>query len=426
MADSAVDFAGLDTAIDTTDVGLESTETQVETPETGQQDSEGQRVTGVEGQQADGRRGPQNIRNSIKAASEAIPEQAQAFKELGNAYFREQAYKKEFATPQEAASAKQLITDIGGVEGIAELQQRTQTYSQQDAALESGDPAVLDAFFKDFPAGAAALAPHYLDKLAATNPEAMQTAIAPYAIGMLEQAGVAGHLDQILNEPDAARAKALVTQLKEWFQSQRGNVQQIKQNRQSSTNNPESKRLTEQREALNKERDQLFTSQVQERVNSTAGTEVAKAADAYVKQYRLGDEQKQFFIQQLGAKIVEELNQDKAYKQQIDIRKAAKDRNPAAIADFMSQQVRARLPKAALALAKTMYGSSARPAVVAPQNGNGTQVKAPPTGPNGGRIFVSARPDNSQLSTNYEGYQLDWIKGVGVRKSDGAKIAWRK
>ena len=232
MADSVIDLAPLDGATETADTTQGDTFEQSSTEQTQQTDQTSQQQqTGADGQQVDGRKGPQNIRNSIKAASEAIPEQAEAFKQLGNAYFREQAYKQHFPTPQEAASAKQLIEGIGGVEGAATLTQRIQGYDAQDEALRSGSPEVLDAFFKDFADGAVALAPHYLDKLQQTNPQAFTAAIAPHAIALLESSGVGGHLQAILNETDPARAKALVQLAPpRWYKARTQNVAQIKAN----------------------------------------------------------------------------------------------------------------------------------------------------------------------------------------------------
>ena len=89
METDALDFTAMETT-DTAEAPLESPVESLEHPVDAQE---------TQAENVDGRRGPANIRNSIKAASEALPEQAQAFKDLGNAYFREQAYKQHFATP---------------------------------------------------------------------------------------------------------------------------------------------------------------------------------------------------------------------------------------------------------------------------------------------------------------------------------------
>jgi hypothetical protein len=217
-----------------------------------------------------------------------------------------------------------------------------------------------------------------------------------------------------------AAGDATAKEIKDWLDGQKGNAQQIKQTRQASANDPAQKRIREQQEALNKEREQLFVGQVAEKVNATATSDIGKAADPYVKQYKLGDEQRKFFIEQLGQKVVAELNADANYKKQIDIRKAAKDRNPQALADFMTSQVRERLPKAALALSRAMYGGGTKPVTSPQQNGQAPQrVSA-------GRIFVAQRPPNEALDLSYPNAELDMIKGFGKRKSDGQLVQWRK
>jgi hypothetical protein len=414
MADTTLDFASLDAQVDpSTEVQQEQIVDQSqEVQQTDQSQQTQQEV------QVDGRRGPQNVRNAIKAASEAMPEQAAHFKELGNAYFREQAYKQAFPTPQEAASAKQLIEGVGGVEGITTIQQRAASFDQQDLALKDGNPEVLDAFFKDFPEGAAALAPHYMEKLAAANPTAFSAAIAPHAISMLEQAGVGGHLDSILNETDPARAKALVQQLAEWFRGQKSNVAQLKTQPQK---NPAADRITEQQKQLETEREQLFSERVSEKVTSSVNPEIQKTVDQYAKQYKLNDTQKMHFQNALQQKIVAEMNGDKTYKQQVDLRKANKGRTHDSVASYISSEFNRRLKDAAFATAKEIYGA---PRGQATATTGVVKAGTPTTAPGGGPLKVSQRPPDNMLDLARPGADMDLIRGRGYTK-DGRFISWR-
>lgn len=388
-----------------------------ETPESGAQQTPG----AVEGAQqteqpVDGRRGPANIRNSIKAASEALPEQAQAFKELGNAYFREQAYKQHFPTPQEAASAKQLIEGIGGTEGAVKLQERIQGYDTQEAGLESGNPAVLDSFFEDYPQGASALAPHYLEKLGQTNPQALAAVIAPHAIGMLESAGVGSHLDAILAEQDPARAKALVQQLQQWFQQQAQGAKQP-----PAQKNPGQEKITQQQQELDEQRKQIYNDRVSERVNSATSPELKKYVDQYSKTYKLNDKQKARFEASLGNRVAEEMRQDQTYLDQAKLRRQNKATTPEQMASFMSSEFNRRIKDAAYAEAQEIWGA---PKGGTPQETGVVRADAPKTAPNGGPMFVSQRPQDSEFA-QYPGLEMDIIQGRAKLKN-GRFVTWRK
>src|SRR5581483_10346107 len=185
-----------------------------QTIDTGADTGDGQSIegTGAEGERGGSGQGGQqqpvitgkSVRDAVRSLSEAHPEHAKLLKTLADTHFTvATAYKASFATPRDAQAAKSLIDGLGGVDGATELQQRIAGYDAQESGLESGDPAVLDSFFKDYPDGAAALAPHYLERLASTNPQAFQATVAPYALGLLQQAGVDQHLAALLNETDA-------------------------------------------------------------------------------------------------------------------------------------------------------------------------------------------------------------------------------
>jgi len=164
MATATVDFTSMDAGASDAGQTTEVDQSQVtsDVGDSGQQ-QDGQQQE--QQQQADGRRGPADVRGAVKAAAEALPEQAATIKKLGDAYFRADAYAKVFPTVQDASSAKQLFDAVGGVDGVTQIQQRQQQYDAQDEQLKSGNPEAIDSAFKNFPDGMAALAPHYLDTL---------------------------------------------------------------------------------------------------------------------------------------------------------------------------------------------------------------------------------------------------------------------
>jgi hypothetical protein len=413
MATAAVDFGPMDTE-PVQDTGIDtSLDTQGAEPEVQPEAPEGQSQTG---ETLDGRRGPANIRNSIKAATEALPEQAAAFKELGNAYFREQAFKQHFATPQEAASAKQLIESIGGVDGITQMQQQAQRFQAQDDFLREGNPEVLADFAKDFPEGFAALAPHYLEKLAQVNPEAFSAAVVPYAIGLLENAGMGNFIKAIAAETDPSRQKQMLAQLDQWYASAKQGA-----TRQPAARNPGEERLKQQQTELEQQRQQMFTEGVQSKVNATVNPELDRFTEQTAKAYNLNDAQKQAFRARLAARIIQQMNGDQTYKKQVDLRKNAKGATHESVGSYIASEFNRRLKDAAFQEANETWGAPKRG--VAQPTGV-VKAGSPKTAPNGGPLFVSARPADAMMDLTRTS-DLDVIKGRAYLK-DGRYVTWRR
>lgn len=355
MGTSTVDLGGVDTGLETLDTtgGGEQTE-NIETE--GYEGSEqGGHEQGMEGgERTDGRTGPKAYRDAAKAASEALPEHAETIKKMAADSFRLAAHQAVFAKPEEALQAKQLIEAFGGVEGVGKVQERIQSFDQQDEALRTANPVVIDSFFKDFPEGAAALAPAYLDKLAQVNPQALSAAVVPYAIGILEGANFGGHLQAIQNEKDPSRKEALVKELADWYAGQKQGAQQMRQKPQAS---PQDARLKERETALAVKEEGIFREGVAAKVTSTVMPALDKTVDAYAKQYKLTDPQKEHFKDTLAIAARTDMENDKSYMQQLELRKANKGRTHDTVASYISGEFNRRMATKALEVAKKIYGA---------------------------------------------------------------------
>jgi hypothetical protein len=396
------------------------------TPEAG---SESEVTPGQEGSAGGTQGQPQQItgklvRDAIRSMSEAHPEHAKILKALGDTHFTvATAYKAAFPTPREAQAAKSLIDGLGGVDGATSLQQRISGYDQQEAGLESGDPAVLDSFFKDYPDGAAALAPHYLERLASTNPQAFSATIAPYAISMLQQAGVDQHLAGLMNETDPARIKAGIAQLADWLGKQTQGVAQLRQ--QATTKAPGSDKVAQERQKLSEERENLFRSSVGERVNTLAVPALNTEVDKYAKQYKLSDDQKKHFSETLQQKIIAEMNADPNYKKQVDLRYASKSRSRETVSDFIAGEFNRRVREKAFDVVKGIYGAPKGGAQQQNQGNGVLKAGTPKTAPGGGPIKVASKPADSDLDLNRaDAFDLMFKQEAWTKT--GRHITWRR
>ncbi len=412
MATFTADMAALDDQ--QVDAG-QQTDVQDEQPSSGDAEDGGEQQQ-QEQQPVDGRRGPANIRDAVREAKAALPARSKDIETLAQGHYRYQEYAKVFPKVEEAQAAKQIIDGVGGLDGITAIQQRQQQYDTQDAGLKAGDPAVLDAAFKDFPEGMATLAPHYLEQLGRTNPNALATTIAPYAMGMLTNAGIVQHIAQMTSETDPARLKSMAAQAQEWFKSQTESLKNIKQ---QNPQNPMDAKLMEQQTALQQQQEEFFGKQVDAAVNTASAGDLSKVVDQYAKTYKLNDIQKARFGTSLATRVVQEMLADETFKKQDQIRRASKDVQK--VASFRAAEFTRRLDDAAFKESQELYGATTRPA----QKTGEVKPNQAKTAPGGGPLLVSRAMDTGDLDMSKDPHGYLFIANKGYRKADGMFVTWK-
>jgi len=361
------------------------------------------------------------VSDFFKDAASNYPDKAKLITQLKDTYFRTtEGYKAAYATPAEAAAAKSLVEGIGGPEGIAAIQERISTYDAQDEALKNGDPAALDSFFKDFPEGAAALAPVYLSKLAAANPEAMVAAVGPYAIGLLENVNFSGYLQALVNETDPAKAKSIAQQLLTWYSK-------TAQGFAKTDNKPNAAQtqLTKDRESVAQEREKVFVDAVSTKVTATCTPVLGTEVDKYAKMYKLNDDQKKHYSKTLEETVVSEMNKDKGYQKQVDLRYAAKTRTHDTVSNYIAGEFNNRVKLKAFDVIKSIYGA-AKGGTTTTKTGNGVvKPGGAMTAPGGAPIRISAKPPDDRIDMNHRDAAMDLILDRAHLK-DGRYVTWKK
>lgn len=416
MADAIADFAALeDTAVgQTVDTSIE-TQDNVSDAQPTDPTATGEQT---EQPQVDGRKGPQALRNTVKALSEQSPEHAGQLKEMADSYFREKAYKNAFETPQLASDAKSLIDTVGGIEGMSRLQERDQLFSQQDAFLKEGNPEVLQDFADDFPEGFSSLAPHYLSLLSQKNPEAFNNAVVPYAVGLLDNAGFSDFLGNLHRETDPARSKQMVENLIRWYQGAQNGAKELKTAPKGGTAKPDDGRA-----ALQTEREAIFSEGVAMKVNAAVDGPLGKAADQYAKQNGWNEDQKAYFKKQLSDAVIAQMNGDKNYTQQVDLRKKNPSRTHDSVATYISGEVSRRLTDVAFdtseKVKKLIGGKGGRPTTTGVPKPGG-----PTTGAGGTPLLISAQPNDADIDWAKDPRQLMFIGNKAYLKS-GKFVTWK-
>jgi hypothetical protein len=409
IMDSVVDETPLSAEDSIVDEGIEEVvEEGVEELE----ELEGEEKTTTETSEVNGK----TIRDTVRKLSEEHPEQAKLLKQLADEHFKtESTYKKLFATPEEATTAKELIDAVGGVDGVRGLQERVGAYDANDELLNVGDPKILDDLFKQFPDGIAKLAPSYLDKLATSNPQVFNETMAPYVLGLLSQNGVINHVKSMLNETDASRLPSMVNQLATWLDNQIKGVNSLKTTPQGG--NGKADPLEAERAAIREERHQIFLNKAQDAGMAKIAPVFNSIIAQQTKNFKLSESQVEHYKTTLDAKVWKNLNANPNYDKQLKIRLSNKNVTPESIAEYQAQEFNRVAKELAFDTAKNIFGS--------PKNVTSTK-KAVATSPvtAGKTIMLAKEPSDKLIDWSKPSAEIDFINNTATLK-DGRKVQWR-
>jgi hypothetical protein len=237
MSDALVDFASLDSAVETpavetpTEVETPTTDSAVDTPTEVETPSEG---VETETTKADGTERtpeevaafktaaaartasdkalestPANVRSALKAMRDADPKNAGVVKELHGAFERWNAAKQIFPKGvAEMTEAKAFIDSVGGPEGYQKMQDMIDTVTGTDELLYAADPKLWDNVIEDIkanghPEALGALAPSLLQKLKVHDSEAFYNTTIPVVADALREI----HMDSLVSKLNAAMAE---------------------------------------------------------------------------------------------------------------------------------------------------------------------------------------------------------------------------
>jgi hypothetical protein len=357
------------------------------------------------------------IRDAVRKLSEEHPEQAKLLKQLADEHFNtENTYKKLFATPEEATTAKELIEAVGGVDGVRTLQERIEAYDTQDNMLNTGDPKLLDEIFTQFPDGAAKLAPVYLDKLASSNPQVFNETMAPYVLGLLSQNGVINHVKNMLNEADASRLPNMVTQLATWLDNQIKGVNSLKTASQGG--NGKADPLQAERAAIQEERQQIFIGKVESVAMAKIMPVVNSIVSQQTKNFKLSESQVEHYKDTLDKKVWTNLNANPVYNKQLKIRLANKNVTPESIAEYQAAEYNRVFKELAFDTAKSIFGSPKGSPTVTKKTEAIPQVAGKP-------VILAKAPQDSEIDWTKPNAELMYIKNQGYLKSTGKFVSWK-
>ena len=147
---------------------------------------------------------------------------AKLFKEdkaLKAMYFRDQLLAKTFpGGVQEAVQAQEIVTSLGGENGIRQIEGELSDYRTTDEMFLKGDPQLVERLFEINPESAANLVASALPAFAKANPEQYNHILGRVIFNTLRQADAIHAAYTVLSQlPDNAAGKEAAQALAEWY-----------------------------------------------------------------------------------------------------------------------------------------------------------------------------------------------------------------
>src|SRR6185312_1192592 len=129
-----------------------------------------------------------------------------------------------------AQEIARVLSDVGGIEALTDMQGRLAEIDEIDAKLEAGDPAYINDIAQNMPEQFAAMMPHAMDKWAELQPEAFTKFIAENVVGNLfsddpDKPGMANMVSRafdLIAQGKGEDAQKLLRSVYQWCKAVRG------------------------------------------------------------------------------------------------------------------------------------------------------------------------------------------------------------
>lgn len=486
MADSVLDFAGLDAAAGATDASAsaaEGVEEAVEDPAAGEGTEGAEGAEGTESAEgtdkaeegkeknADGTdktesksdvkpidATPQSVRSTLKSLKDADPKNAKIVNELHGSYERWQAAKQIFPKGvAEMKAAKELIDLVGGAEGYEEQLQLVEAIKASDEKIYNGDGTIHDDIVEDLKAEGKldqypALVSSGINKLKTIDQKAFDSVIQPHLYNELAEANFPGAVSSLLKvltlKDDATpeqikeavtQAAGVVDSMNKWWKGVETNGKQA----EVAKVDPERQKLEADRLKFQNEQKEFATKQTKEFQDSVAKEAgvidrqlLGKAltpfykGHAYFKSFT--KENWQPLANMIQNDLYETLKADKTYQAQMKSMWAAKSPDRAKILEYRKAKVEGLANDIVRRSVQKMYpdhakGGAAAGRVAATKAKKDAENKTNAAAAASGKpVYVAVKPVWDAIDWDKDPKQYLYTAGKAYLKGSGRLVTWRK
>ena len=365
----------------------------------------------------------------IKAHIETLKKTDPALaKELKNLYFANQALKKDF--PGGLAEAKKFlehVQQLGGEEGIQQLNAERAEWKEIDEKFANGDASVLDLFAKENPEGFAKLIPQALDKLATLDRDTYNHALGSVFVSTLDSwrfadtmAALADNLSRVVdsnNQPLLTREVQAVQQLAKQYEGVKNLAAKLPEKKVDAAE----QKIASERAALAAERFKMTTEHVSSATTSHAQKQYETLIGAEAKNQKLDIETLKKagsydrFIREIDGEVARAIVADKAAVQKIQSAiQAGKREDAVKLSNAKFDTVASKaVQKVVREWAMLMGPSRAKPAA----NGTTQQQTA-------GVKKLTEAPDTNLVDKTDPNWRTNYMMHSKAKLTTGQRVEW--
>lgn len=374
--------------------------------------------------QSDGRMLSPDVRahlSELKATNPALAGK------IRDAFGQAQAIRKEFPGGlSEARSAKQLAEQIGGADGVKEIQSRLGEIEELDRLWDAKDPRAVDSMVEDYPEQFAALMPHALGQWQRSDPDGFNRNACGIVAATFQAANDDGvsalnlmwMADQALASGNNEQAKAIVSDLLTWARSfARAANAPPKAKAQTESNGSEAETLRQQ---LRDQKASAFNQAVGTAVETYTDSRIESALAPYIKGKALTPGQRSTLNQRVINLVGARLQKDGSFTN--GLRQYTEAGDQSGLVAMSKAKIDALLPGAAKDAYRWLFGGSApqkTPAKAAAQAATNATAAGSAQKP---WIKVSSPPRPSDVDAGRTSFEMK-MKSSAILH-DGRRVYW--
>lgn len=370
--------------------------------------------------ETDGRRIDDKTRKAIAKLKKVDPLAAKA---VAEAYFRENAYKKQFPTVQAARAAKATLDSLGGDEGITALQGEVESFRTEIKQMANGDPELIGQLYESDPRGLELSTGASIKFIGSKDADAFDRVVIPPMVTRLEKAGMYTSIPALLKliqDGKGQEAYDLTLEIQKWLSDAKS--MQKEQMDLAGRKDPEREAVAREREELATQKTKMFDDATGVDVNRMNNTALKRAIDPLFRELKLDADGRREFTNGLQQRIWKMMKEDSTF--QMQQRAIAKKGDVQERAEFISGKFQELLPEAFRRYRNSLYPNYSKLKVVpkpkvaagaAPTNGKKPAAAAAPV-TTGATIKINYRPKFTDVNWS-KTPDVMWLTGHAVLTS---------
>lgn len=299
------------------------------------------------GRRTDAKTLPLQVRKALKAAAAANPDFAKQFprleKDISSALFKV-GQVNSLGGVQKFQALADLVEAHGGEEGIASAMEELEAGRQLEDGFRRGDPAVVDGWAKDYPAGFKSLIRPALAKLESMDRDGYSQQMADPVWRFLDDHGVVQTFNALETALAAAGdagkpALAELGKIKSWLGNLRGLA--TRANSPDPLKNDRDALSTREQE-LEAERTKMFYGSVRQDVNGQVTAQMNRIIRSALGGAKLKMETANRLRKEINSELARVVNSNKDYQTRYNAIMKSGDKDRAV--RFIVQNAAAKLP----------------------------------------------------------------------------------